>query len=123
MATAIDRTNSALRVLPSPHATNAWQDRFLNELNRLGCKPACDPKKAISKLRKGTAPPGRSPHHTGRALDIFVGGTISTKADNVAHQRKQASYRWLVCNASRFDFFPYAIEPWHWEYNPWPVRA
>ena len=58
-----------------------------------------------------------SPHFTGRALDIYVGGEpVSTKDDNRAIQTQTKAYRWLVKNASRFGFQPYFYEPWHWEY-------
>jgi hypothetical protein len=61
------------------------------------------------------APPGRSAHHTGRAIDFYVGGSNSSA--NAARQRTLTPYRWLVCNALRFGFTPYAAEPWHWEFH------
>jgi hypothetical protein len=115
---AINRSSAALRSLPMPHTNDAWVNRFVSELAKGGCNTACNARQAVQQLRKGTAPPGRSPHHTGRAIDIHVGGSISTSASNVAYQRKQAAFKWLVCNASRFGFYPYTREPWHWEYNP-----
>ncbi|HJQ22622.1 MAG TPA: D-alanyl-D-alanine carboxypeptidase family protein [Blastocatellia bacterium] len=58
-----------------------------------------------------------SPHFTGRALDLYVGGEpVSTKDDNRAIQTQSKAYRWLVKNAGRFGFRPYFYEPWHWEY-------
>ena len=66
--------------------------------------------------RRWVAPPGGSPHHTGRAIDFNLGGR--NNSENVAQLRQTAAYRWLVCNAARFGFYPYAAEPWHWEYNP-----
>lgn len=58
-----------------------------------------------------------SPHFTGRALDLYVGGDpVSTKDDNRELQTRGAVYRWLVKNAARFGFQPYFYEPWHWEY-------
>jgi zinc D-Ala-D-Ala carboxypeptidase len=58
-----------------------------------------------------------SPHATGRALDLFVGGEpVSTKDENRAIQTGTPVYRWLVQNAGRFGFRPYFYEPWHWEY-------
>ncbi|HEV7902652.1 MAG TPA: D-alanyl-D-alanine carboxypeptidase family protein [Pyrinomonadaceae bacterium] len=58
-----------------------------------------------------------SPHFTGRALDIYVGGEPTiTKDSNRALQTETRAYRWLVKNASRFGFCPYFYEPWHWEY-------
>ena len=59
-----------------------------------------------------------SPHFTGRALDLYVGGydPVSTKDDNRALQTQTKAYKWLVRNAERFGFRPYFYEPWHWEY-------
>ena len=58
-----------------------------------------------------------SPHFTGRALDIYVGGNpVDTKDANRAIQVNTPAYKWLVKNAERFGFRPYFYEPWHWEY-------
>ena len=58
-----------------------------------------------------------SPHFTGRALDLYVGGSpVDTKDSNRAIQVNTRAYRWLVDNAERFGFRPYFYEPWHWEY-------
>jgi LAS superfamily LD-carboxypeptidase LdcB len=60
-----------------------------------------------------------SPHFTGRALDLYVGGEpVSTKEANRAVQVNTKVYRWLVKNAGQFGFIPYFYEPWHWEFNP-----
>jgi hypothetical protein len=58
-----------------------------------------------------------SPHFTGRALDIYVGGDpVDTRDSNRAIQVNTPVYQWLVRNAERFGFRPYFYEPWHWEY-------
>jgi len=58
-----------------------------------------------------------SPHFTGRALDLYVGGDpVDTKTENRAIQVNTPVYKWLVRNAERFGFRPYFYEPWHWEY-------
>jgi uncharacterized protein YcbK (DUF882 family) len=58
-----------------------------------------------------------SPHFTGRALDLYVGGEpVDTKDSNRALQVQTRVYLWLVRNAERFGFQPYFYEPWHWEY-------
>lgn len=62
------------------------------------------------------APPGGSPHHTGRAIDFYLG--LPNDSSNIPALRNTAPYRWLVCNAAQFGFTPYAAEPWHWEFNP-----
>jgi len=75
------------------------------------------------KLRRETPRAGRaglavnSPHFTGRALDLYVGGDpVETKDSNRALQVTTPVYLWLVRNADRFGFKPYFYEPWHWEY-------
>jgi len=80
-----------------------------------------------SKLRRRSPNSGRaglalnSPHFTGRALDLYVGGEpVSTKDQNRAVQVRTQVYQWLVRNAERFGFYPYFYEPWHWEYRPQP---
>ncbi|MDX6385947.1 MAG: zinc D-Ala-D-Ala carboxypeptidase [Blastocatellia bacterium] len=58
-----------------------------------------------------------SPHFTGRALDVYVGGDpVDTRDSNRAIQVNTPLYKWLVKNAGRFGFRPYFYEPWHWEY-------
>ena len=58
-----------------------------------------------------------SPHFTGRALDLYVGGDpVDTSDRNRAVQVNTPVYQWLVRNAARFGFQPYFYEPWHWEY-------
>ncbi len=62
---------------------------------------------------------GSSPHFTGRALDVYVGGEpVTTKDENRAVQVQTKIYLWLVKNAGKFGFKPYFYEPWHWEYAP-----
>lgn len=77
------------------------------------------------KLRRASPDSGRaglavnSPHFTGCALDIYVGGEPTiTKDPNRALQVNTPAYKWLVKNAARFGFYPYYYEPWHWEYVP-----
>ena len=58
-----------------------------------------------------------SPHFTGRALDLYVGGDpVDTKDSNRLIQVNSPAYKWLVRNAERFGFRPYFYEPWHWEF-------
>jgi hypothetical protein len=60
-----------------------------------------------------------SPHSTGHALDIYVGGEpVKTLDSNRMIQVQTPAYKWLVKNAHRFGFYPYFYEPWHWEYVP-----
>jgi hypothetical protein len=77
------------------------------------------------QLRKKEPNAGRaqlakhSPHFTGHAIDIYVGGDpVSTKDANRTLQVQTPVYKWLVKNAHRFGFYPYFYEPWHWEFVP-----
>lgn len=76
-----------------------------------------------AELRRRSPRSGRaglainSPHFTGRALDLYVGGEpVDTRYENRAIQTRTPVYRWLAKNAARFGFHPYFYEPWHWEY-------
>lgn len=78
-----------------------------------------------ARLRAASPDSGRaglavnSPHFTGNALDIYVGGEpVSTADANRSIQVQTPAYQWLVKNAARFGFYPYYYEPWHWEYVP-----
>lgn len=68
------------------------------------------------EARKWVARPGGSAHQSGRAVDCWLG--ISNDSGNVGAQRQTAVWAWLSANAASFGFYPYAAEPWHWEYNP-----
>lgn len=56
-----------------------------------------------------------SPHETGLAMDLGVGGLKPSRA-TVDFQRKQPLHQWLVKHAGAFGWHPYKTEPWHWEY-------
>ncbi len=56
-----------------------------------------------------------SPHETGLAIDIGVGGLKPSRA-SVGFQRGTPLHQWLVARAYEFGFHPYKTEPWHWEY-------
>lgn len=69
-----------------------------------------------------------SPHRTGTAVDLYVGQIPGLGVDNTSvvsrlHMSRGPAYRWLVKNAHRFGFVPYAFEPWHWEWVGAPETA
>ena len=49
-----------------------------------------------------TAPPGRSQHERGLAIDFGVG------------DRNSAQYKWLASNAAKYGFYNLPSEAWHW---------
>lgn len=76
----------------------------------------------LTDILKGTAPPGCSEHHTGRAVDIVTGDLDSLGEDF----ELTPAFSWLSANACRFGFtlsfprqnkFGYVYEPWHWFFS------
>jgi hypothetical protein len=56
-----------------------------------------------------------SPHETGLAMDIGVGGLWPTKSTR-KQQKKTPLHAWLVEHAHEYGWHPYKLEPWHWEF-------
>jgi LAS superfamily LD-carboxypeptidase LdcB len=62
------------------------------------------------------ARPGTSAHQSGRTVDCHLGYPIESEyADTM---RLTPAHCWLTAHAEAFGFYPYDLEPWHWEYNP-----
>lgn len=63
-----------------------------------------------------------SNHETGRAIDLYLGGSNDRAHALDGSLRQLPAYKWLEKNARRYGFYPYDNpwpgEPWHWEYNP-----
>jgi hypothetical protein len=75
---------------------------------------------------QGIARASCSAHRTGLAIDLYLGvapGDTPDSADDVnrLYISRGDAYRWMVGNAWRFGFVPYAFEPWHWEWTGEPV--
>jgi len=120
---AYKRMIAAAAVDPSLGLQVAGKDQLAAGERFLKVVSAFRSQQYQDQLRKQSPNSGRaglavsSPHSTGRALDLYVGGDpVSTKDDNRALQTRTPVYRWLVKNAGRFGFRPYFYEPWHWEY-------
>jgi hypothetical protein len=110
LKTAAERDGipASLLTIVSAHRSVAHQRQLWEQaLHKYG-----SPERA----RIWVAPPGSSAHHTGRAIDFWLGSGLSSK--NLEAMRSSPAYRWLVCNGVRFGFSPYAAEPWHWEFTP-----
>lgn len=74
---------------------------------------------SLRRIARVSAPPGRSEHHSGRALDL-ASGPGPVLESSFAHTD---AYRWLQRHASRFGFVEsyrqgnalgVMAEPWHW---------
>jgi len=75
---------------------------------------------SVKRARQYVAVPGGSAHHSGRAIDLYLGGL--NDSSRIPQLRTLPAYKWMVAHAERFGFYPYPTEPWHWEYNP-PARS
>jgi D-alanyl-D-alanine carboxypeptidase len=95
----------------------AADEKFLKIVSAFR-SPAYQEKLRRESPNSGTAGLAvNSPHFTGRALDLYVGGDpVDTQDSNRKLQVDTRVYQWLVKNAERFGFRPYCYEPWHWEY-------
>jgi hypothetical protein len=82
----------------------------------------------VSQDNPNAVAPGNSAHMYGLAVDLNMrvpGLQLVNRATrahdwmaNIVRMYRSPIYKWLALNASRFGWFPYRKEPWHWEYNP-----
>jgi len=56
-----------------------------------------------------------SPHETGLAMDIGVGG-LEPKSATRDKQSHTEIFKWMVEHAWEYGWHPYKVEPWHWEF-------
>jgi hypothetical protein len=59
-----------------------------------------------SRCRPPTAPPGKSNHEVGHAIDFTTNGRTTRRGDSV--------HAWLSRHAKRFGFYNLPSESWHW---------
>ena len=76
----------------------------------------------LTDILKENKLPGKSQHHTGKAIDVtsFELKTLSEKFE------KTEEYQWLINNANLYNFYlsypknneeKIKFEPWHWYYK------
>ena len=107
-AARVDRIKAPLLEVVSGFRSIASQER----LWKIGLE-----KHGLAKeARKWIASPGGSAHHSGRAIDVWLGLGIGKR--NAKAMKKLPVYKRLQKNAELFGFYPYSREPWRWEYNP-----
>jgi D-alanyl-D-alanine carboxypeptidase len=107
----------SLGLAHTKHGELASNEKFLKIVSAFRA-PAYQEKLRRESPNSGTAGLAvNSPHFTGRALDLYVGGDpVDTQDSNRKLQVETRVYQWLVKNAERFGFRPYCYEPWHWEF-------
>ena len=96
------------------HQTKLWERALRDPKNIQGAEELGIPLKSYA--RKYVAPPGRSRHHSGRALDFHLGYPISKSY--ISKMKATTAFAWLLQNAEFYGFYNYEAEPWHWEFNP-----
>lgn len=103
--------------LASANGELASSERYLKIISSFRSREYQDKLRRESPNAGSAGLAVNSPHFTGRALDIYVGGEpVDTNDRNRLIQVQTPVYQWLVRNAERFGFRPYYYEPWHWEY-------
>ncbi|HEY6333244.1 MAG TPA: M15 family metallopeptidase [Blastocatellia bacterium] len=115
---AYTRMMAAAAAEPSLHLSTGAGEHYLKIISAFRPREYQDQLRQQSPAADRSALAVNSPHFTGRALDLYVGGDpVSTKDPNRMIQTSTPVYRWLVQNAGKFGFKPYFYEPWHWEYT------
>jgi hypothetical protein len=120
---AYDRMLAAARA-ESPEVAS---DRRLLSLFSAWRSPDADAARCAAEVNcQGAARATCSAHMTGLAVDLYLGAAPGYRLDssddaNRLYLSQGAAYRWLVDNAGRFGFVPYAFEPWHWEWTGEPI--
>jgi len=66
-----------------------------------------------SEARKYVAPPGRSSHMTGQAIDFDLG--YSLKSENIDAINNSDAYATMLALGDKYGLSQYHREPWHWE--------
>ena len=94
--------------------TRLWEKALRDPKNIEGAARLGVPLKSYA--RKYVAPPGKSRHHSGRAIDLYLGYPISKSY--TSKMKATAAFAWLLENAEFYGFYNYKVEPWHWEFNP-----
>jgi len=117
--TAAAAAESSLKLTTDGKGALASNERFLKIVSSFRSRNYQNQLRAASPQSGRAGLAVNSPHFTGQALDIYVGGDpVSTEDGNRWLQINTPAYRWLVKNAAKFGFKPYFYEPWHWEYAP-----
>src|SRR6266851_3067956 len=105
-------SDSSLKLAHDAHGELAPDEKFLKIISAFRSREYQD------KLRRESPNVGSaglaviSPHFTGRALDLYIGGEpVDARDSNREVQVETRVYQWLVRNAERFGFRPYFYEP------------
>lgn len=118
------------------HQYHLWNDRFGGYMTDTAQQRATLPGGPVGYeatqwlahwIGTWLAAPGFSNHNDGRAIDLFCrltsGTVLSANRADIPHWHRTWLHQWLVTNASRYGFYPYSREPWHWEHRPGSASA
>lgn len=116
-----DGIKAPLLGIISGYRSDALQKRLWNgQIEKLKEKhPTWSKSQIENEASKWVARPGYSNHRSGRTVDLVIlndGNDVSSAY--ISKMKATKAWKWLNSNASKFGFYPYTVEPWHWEYNP-----
>lgn len=87
-----------------------------------------DPKRAAAnaaRVGNPNAVASFSSHSLGLAIDFKLSqpgaeypALATEPMADVVKMRESPIHKWLCLHAHKFGWFPFQLEPWHWEYNP-----
>jgi hypothetical protein len=91
-------------------AYRSAQQQIALRIAHCGSDPYSIYQKPSSQCSPPTAPPGRSMHEVGLAIDFQCDGALISSHDNFCFQ-------WLSLNGATFGLQNLPSEPWHWSTN------
>lgn len=107
----------------------AWRNTFakhyeLTRVERAALRGGSHGSAAVvffgARMANLKAPPGWSNHSNAMAVDFntsFANTLYRALSEQRASWKTTWLHPWLVANAPRFGFHPYAKEEWHWDYG------
>jgi len=92
-------------------------------------RPAARARAAAERAGNRNAVASFSAHTLGLAVDLKMShGTLryaettTSPFQNLVNMYKSPVHKWMFLKAEGHGWYPYAREPWHWEYNPPGLR-
>lgn len=106
--------------LPATKVSSAWRPRrwksraeYEDYLVKKYGKPGWTRAQSVKEGQRWLA--FESPHETGLTVDLRS-TDLEAKSATANKQKTTPSYAWLKANASKYGWYPYLKEPWHWEH-------
>jgi hypothetical protein len=82
-----------------------------------------------AKVNNPVAVAALSPHNLGVAIDLKMSAgkqqyeeATTRPMQNVVDMRESPVHKWMFMRGAAYGWYPYQVEPWHFEYNPEGMR-